>query len=53
MPADLASGGEGFTMLAELPKGLVGLVDVEALVRYLRLLPEPVRPAREPRFVRR
>ncbi len=38
----LAVGGDGFTMLAGLPAEDLDLIDSDALVRYLRVLKQPV-----------
>jgi len=38
----LAGGGSGFAMLKDLPSEDAGLVDLDALIRYLQALPQPV-----------
>jgi 5'-nucleotidase len=38
----LSTGGDGYTMLAGVPSEPGGMLDVEALVMYLRRLPQPV-----------
>jgi 2',3'-cyclic-nucleotide 2'-phosphodiesterase/3'-nucleotidase/5'-nucleotidase len=38
----LASGGEGYAMLAGLPSEPGGMLDLEGVVTYLRRLPQPV-----------
>ncbi|MFI5372803.1 MAG: bifunctional metallophosphatase/5'-nucleotidase, partial [Candidatus Eisenbacteria bacterium] len=42
VPDFLADGGDGFAMLAPLQRADVGLVDLDALIAYLRVLPQPV-----------
>lgn len=40
----IATGGDGYDMLVGAPAEQTGMVDLEALVRYLRRLPQPVEP---------
>jgi 2',3'-cyclic-nucleotide 2'-phosphodiesterase (5'-nucleotidase family) len=47
----LADGREGFAMLPELGPERTGIVDIDALVNYLRRLPQPVELPAEERFV--
>ena len=53
VPDFLAVGGNGYAMLRDRPVEHIGLVDVEALVQYLRRLPQPVEVSSRPRFVAR
>lgn len=46
----VAGGGDGFAMLAALPAVPTGKTDLEALIDYLRALPQPVVAARARRF---
>jgi len=46
----LAAGGSGFGMLKGLPSTSVGLTDLDALIAYLKVLPQPVDAPAEPRF---
>jgi 5'-nucleotidase len=46
----LAGGREGFTMLPPLGPERTGIYDIDALVNYLRRLPQPVDLPTEPRF---
>jgi 5'-nucleotidase len=46
----LASGGDGYTMLARLPSEPAALLDVEGVVAYLRRLPQPVDFLSQPGF---
>ena len=48
VPDFMAAGGSGYAML-RLPAENTGIVDLDALVDYLRKLPQPVRPADEVR----
>jgi len=48
VPDFMAAGGSGFAML-RLPSENTGVVDVEAVVSYLRSLPQPVRAPDEVR----
>ena len=43
VPDFMAAGGSGFAML-RVPADNTGIVDLDALVDYLRALPQPVRP---------
>jgi 2',3'-cyclic-nucleotide 2'-phosphodiesterase (5'-nucleotidase family) len=43
VPDFMAAGGSGYAML-RLPAENTGVVDLDALVEYLRALPQPVRP---------
>lgn len=46
----LAAGGSGFAMLAGARRVDVGVVDLDALITYLRLLPQPVAPPADERL---
>ncbi|HTY07317.1 MAG TPA: 5'-nucleotidase C-terminal domain-containing protein [Gemmatimonadales bacterium] len=46
----LAAGGSGYAMLKGLPSASVGLTDLDALIAYLKVLPQPVDAPAEPRF---
>jgi 5'-nucleotidase len=46
----LSAGGDGYTMLAGLPAEPGGMLDVEALITYLRRLPQPVTFRDQPGF---
>jgi hypothetical protein len=46
----LAAGAGGYPLLRR-PSELVGLRELEALVRYLGVLPQPVEPPEAPRIV--
>jgi 5'-nucleotidase len=46
----LASGGEGYLMLARLPSTPATVLDVDALVTHLRRLPQPVDVRARPGF---
>jgi 2',3'-cyclic-nucleotide 2'-phosphodiesterase (5'-nucleotidase family) len=46
----LAAGGSGFAVLAG-PGELMGTLDLEALVRYLAVLPQPVEAPESPRVI--
>src|SRR5437899_10506807 len=48
----LAAGGSGFTMLRGLPGDDAGLVDLDALIRYLSELRSPVEPPADERIHR-
>jgi 2',3'-cyclic-nucleotide 2'-phosphodiesterase (5'-nucleotidase family) len=48
VPDFMAAGGSGYAML-RVPAENTGIVDLDALVEYLRGLPQPVRPAAEVR----
>jgi 5'-nucleotidase len=48
----LAEGGDGYAMFPEAGPGEeTGIVDLDALVDYVRALPQPVRGDPEPRFL--
>lgn len=47
----LADGGDGMTTLASLPREVVGVLSLDAVVEHLRSLPSPVRLAAEERVV--
>jgi 2',3'-cyclic-nucleotide 2'-phosphodiesterase / 3'-nucleotidase / 5'-nucleotidase len=47
----LATGSDGFTQLTGLPAEPGGTLDVEALITYLRRLPQPVAFVEQPGFV--
>ena len=46
----LAAGGDGYHMLARLPSAPATVLDLEALVAYLRRLPQPVQVTAQPGF---
>jgi 5'-nucleotidase len=46
----LAAGGSGFAMLKNLPATPLGITDLDALISYLRVLPQPVDAPAEARF---
>ena len=48
----LAAGGSGFAMLKGVPGTPVGLSDLDALIAYLKVLPQPVDAPAEARFHR-
>ena len=48
----LAAGGSGFTMLRGLPADDAGLVDLDALIRYLSEVRSPVEPPADERIHR-
>jgi 5'-nucleotidase len=48
----LATGGDGFELLARGEIESTGIIDVEGLIAYLRTLEEPVAPPAGGRFVR-
>ncbi len=48
----LAAGGSGYTMLQAAPQGDVGLTDLDALIRYLGTLRQPVEPPDDRRLHR-
>lgn len=50
VPDFVADGGDGFTMLTSLQRVDAGVVDLDALIAYLRLLPQPVAPPADDRF---
>jgi 2',3'-cyclic-nucleotide 2'-phosphodiesterase (5'-nucleotidase family) len=47
----VATGGDGYTVLRELPSRGTGTIDVNALIAYLRSLPQPVVAPPQPRWV--
>jgi 2',3'-cyclic-nucleotide 2'-phosphodiesterase (5'-nucleotidase family) len=49
VPDFLAAGGSGYAMLRGVPTENTGVVDLDALIAYLRALPQPVRVADEAR----
>jgi 2',3'-cyclic-nucleotide 2'-phosphodiesterase (5'-nucleotidase family) len=51
VPDFMAAGGSGYAMLRPLPSTNTGVVDLDALVAYLRQLPQPVRVPAESRIV--
>jgi 2',3'-cyclic-nucleotide 2'-phosphodiesterase (5'-nucleotidase family) len=51
VPDFLAAGGSGYAMLRPLPALNTGVVDLDALIAYLRQLPQPVRVPAERRIV--
>jgi 5'-nucleotidase len=51
MPDFVATGGDGYTMFAPLPRRASGMVDLDALIAYLRGLPQPVAPPPGPRWI--
>jgi 5'-nucleotidase len=51
VPDFMAAGGSGYAMLRPLPAINTGVVDLDALVTYLRQLPQPVRIPAESRIV--
>jgi 5'-nucleotidase len=48
----MATGGSGFAMLAAAPREDIDIVDLDALIRYVGVLPAPVEAPTEPRFHR-
>ncbi|MGH7590322.1 MAG: 5'-nucleotidase C-terminal domain-containing protein, partial [Gemmatimonadales bacterium] len=48
----LADGGSGFAMLKGVPATPVGMTDLDALIAYLKVLPQPVDAPAEARFHR-
>ena len=46
----LAAGGSGFDMLKGVPAQPAGITDLDALISYLRVLPQPVDAPAEARF---
>jgi 2',3'-cyclic-nucleotide 2'-phosphodiesterase / 3'-nucleotidase / 5'-nucleotidase len=47
----LAGGKSGYTMLPALPQEASGIAALDALITYLRRLPQPVAPPEDVRFV--
>jgi len=52
VPDFLAEGGDGFAMLTAAPRVDAGLVDVDAVIAYLGVLPQPVGAPDAARFHR-
>ncbi|MGE5761320.1 MAG: 5'-nucleotidase C-terminal domain-containing protein [Gemmatimonadota bacterium] len=52
VPDFLAAGGDGFAMLTAAPRIDAGMVDVDAVVAYLGVLPQPVSAPSDVRFHR-
>ena len=52
VPDFLADGGEGYAMLAAAPRVDAGMLDVDALIAYLGVLPQPVSAPDGARFHR-
>ncbi len=48
----MATGGSGFAMLGGAPREDIDIVDLDALIRYLNVLPAPVEAPVEARFHR-
>ena len=48
----MTTGGSGFAMLTAAPREDIDVVDLDALIRYLSVLPSPVEAPAEPRFHR-
>jgi hypothetical protein len=48
----MATGGSGFGMLSASPREDIDVVDLDALIRYLGVLPAPVEAPSEARFHR-
>jgi 2',3'-cyclic-nucleotide 2'-phosphodiesterase (5'-nucleotidase family) len=48
----VATGGDGYAMLARVPFTRTELIDLDAVIRYFESLPQPVRPAEVGRWVR-
>jgi 5'-nucleotidase len=46
----MATGGSGFTMLAGAPREDIDVLDIDALLRYLSVLPAPVEGPSDVRF---
>lgn len=46
----MAAGGSGFAMLKGVPAVPVGITDLDALIAYLKVLPQPVDAPAEARF---
>ena len=46
----MATGGSGFGMLTSAPREDLDVIDVDALIRYLSVLHQPVEAPAEPRF---
>jgi 2',3'-cyclic-nucleotide 2'-phosphodiesterase (5'-nucleotidase family) len=52
LPDFLAAGGDGFAMLTTAPRVDAGLVDIDAVIAYLGVLPRPVSAPGDVRFHR-
>ena len=52
VPDFLADGGDGFAMLTGAPRVDAGIVDLDAVIAYLGVLPQPVRAPDGARFHR-
>jgi 2',3'-cyclic-nucleotide 2'-phosphodiesterase (5'-nucleotidase family) len=52
VPDFLAAGGDGFAMLAAAPRVDAGVVDIDAVIAYLGVLPQPVSAPRDERLHR-
>lgn len=52
VPDFLAAGGDGFAMLATAPRVDAGMVDIDAVIAYLGVLPQPVSAPSDERFHR-
>jgi 2',3'-cyclic-nucleotide 2'-phosphodiesterase (5'-nucleotidase family) len=50
VPDFVADGGDGFMMFKPLPRVDAGLVDLDALIAYLRVIAQPVVPPADERF---
>ncbi len=50
VPDFVADGGDGFTMLEPLQRTDAGMVDLDALIAYLRVIPQPLSPPADDRF---
>ena len=50
VPDFLAAGGEAYAMLASLPQADAGIVDLDAVIAYLGVLPQPVGAPSDIRF---
>ena len=48
----MATGGSGFAMLTAVPREDIDILDLDALIRYLGVLPAPVEAPTEARFHR-
>jgi len=52
VPDFVADGGAGFAMLTSLPRTDAGVVDIDAAIAYLSVLPQPVSAPSDDRFHR-
>ena len=50
VPEFVAEGGLGYTTLPDLPRTDIGLLDIDAIVTYLSVLPQPVAGPSNERF---